>query len=100
MKLIEDLPDSDFKQAAYGGYLLFYSSYLQSEFIYNRDKGDREYLKTLVEAERDNAKDMYELMLKNSTIGFEAANHYYFYKSRLAEKVICCDYLKSKYEVK
>lgn len=100
LKLIEDLPDSDFKQAAYGGYLLFYSSYLQSEFIYNRDKGDREYLKTLVEAERDNAKDMYELMLKNSTIGFEAANHYYFYKSRLAEKVICCDYLKSKYEVK
>ncbi len=100
LELIKDMPDCDFKQAAYGGYLLFYSSYLQSEFINCRDNADCTYLKNIVECERKNATDMYKLMLKNSSYGFEAANHYYFYKARLAEKVICCDYLINKYRAK
>ena len=37
---------------------------------------------------------MYNLMQNNSAIGYEAANHYYFNKGMLAEKVINCEYLK------
>ncbi len=98
LKLIEQMPDCDYKQAAIGGYLLFYSSYLQTEFIMNREGTDYELLAYIAEEERRAAKDMYDLMVKNSTIGYEAANHYYFYKSQLAEKVICCEYLLDKYK--
>ncbi len=100
LNIIENMPDCEYKQMALGGYLLFYSSYLQSEFIDCRDSADYKHFCWIVEEERKNAKLMYELMQKNSAIGFEASNHYYFYKARLAEKVICCDYLKSKYEKK
>ena len=36
---------------------------------------------------------MYRLMTKNNLIGYEAANHYYFNKSMLAEKVLNCQYI-------
>ncbi len=98
IKLIEDMPDCDYKQMAYGGYLLFYSAYLQTEYILNREGNDYEYLSWIVSEERKSAKEMYDLMTKNSTIGYEAANQYYFYKGRLAEKVICCEHLLKKYK--
>ncbi|MBR7132309.1 MAG: hypothetical protein IKD04_02130 [Clostridia bacterium] len=100
LKLIENMPDCDYKQVAHGGYLLFYSSYLQTEFIMNREGTDYEYLAYIAEEESRAAKQMYDLMVKNSTIGYEAANHYYFYKCQLAEKVICCEYLLEKYRGK
>ena len=36
---------------------------------------------------------MLGLMNKNAAIGFEAANHYYFSKGELAEKIINCKYI-------
>lgn len=37
------------------------------------------------------------LMNKNPSIGFEAANHYYFSRFGICEKVVNCDYLLEKY---
>ena len=37
---------------------------------------------------------MYQLMLENPAIGYEAANHYYFNKMMLAEKYISCEHIK------
>lgn len=93
LEVIENMPDCEFKRAAWGGYALFYSSYLQSEFVDKRDSGDVEYLSRLVEEEKKLALLMYELMRKSSLLGYEAANHYYFNKGMLAEKVINCDYV-------
>ena len=45
-------------------------------------------------------KQMLELMNKNASIGFEAANHYYFSKGQLAEKIVNCKYLIEKYQSK
>ena len=46
-----------------------------------------------VREEIKTAQDMLELMNKDASIGFEAANHYYFSKGQLAEKIINCRYL-------
>ena len=95
LELIENMPDCLFKQAAWGGYALFRSSYLQSEFTDKRDNGDKEYLYKLVEEEESLALLMYDLMQKSSLFGYEAANHYYFNRGMLAEKVILCEHIKN-----
>jgi hypothetical protein len=97
LDMIKDLPDNLFKITATGGYLLFYSSYLQSEFIDKRESASKEYLLDIVRKEKENALMMYNLMLKSSTIGYEAANHYYFNKMSLAEKVLNCQCLENYY---
>ncbi|MBE7050988.1 MAG: hypothetical protein E7395_00255 [Ruminococcaceae bacterium] len=90
---INSMPDCAFKQAAWGGYALFYSSYLQSEFVDKRDSDNKAYLAWIAKEEKQNALLMYDLMQKSSLFGYEAANHYYFNKSMLAEKVINCEYI-------
>ncbi len=98
LKEIENIPDCEFKQMAWTGYCLFRSSYLQTDFIMNRDEGKTEKLPEILREERELTLTLYELMKKNSTIGYEAANHYYFNKGMLAEKVISCDYLMERFE--
>lgn len=93
LELIKDMPGCEFKDMALGGYLLFYSSYLQSEFCDKRETADKEYLISIAEKEKENAYLMYGLMRKNNRFGYEAANHYYFNKGSLAEKVINCEYI-------
>lgn len=94
---IKDMPDCDFKRMAYGGYALFCSSYLQSEFVNTRESGDKEYLCKLASEEKEMALLMYELMQKSSLFGYEASNHYYFNKGMLCEKVINCQFLEEKF---
>ncbi len=97
LEIIENMPDCLFKQVSLGGYALFNSCYLQSEYIYNRENGDKKYLSELVSEEEKMALLMYELMQKSSLFGFEASNHYYYNKGMLAEKVINCEYLKNRF---
>ncbi len=91
LSVIEDMEDCEFKQMAWAGYLLMYSSYLQVSFVMERDAGNKAALVEIANEERKNAILMYELMQKNATIGYEAANHYYFNRGMLAEKIINCD---------
>lgn len=88
---ISDMPDCEFKDNAVSGYLLFYSSYLQSLYTDDRDNGKENVF--AVEEEKKLAKIAYEIMLRNNTIGYEPANHYYFNKSMMVEKYLNCDYL-------
>ena len=39
-------------------------------------------------------------MNKNAAIGYEAANHYYFSKGQLLEKIVNCHYVIEKFEEK
>ena len=99
LSYIEHLPtDHSFRQMAYGGYYIFRSCYLQSEFVNNRNSDDKSYLASIVKEEEQIALATYELMQKNSLIGYEAANHYYYNRGMLAEKVIVCRQLLAKYE--
>lgn len=98
LALVESMPENDFKETAYGGYVLFRSSYLQSHFIALRDGGaSAAELLPIVKEERELALLMYSLMQKNARFGYEAANHYYFSKAQLLEKVLCCDGLIRRY---
>ena len=97
LALLEGMPENSLTTAAWGGYALFYSSYLQTEFVLCRERGDFERLRWIVSEERGLALLMYHLMLGSSLIGYEAANHYYFNKGMLIEKALCCDYLAEQY---
>jgi hypothetical protein len=63
-----------------------------------RDAGDRHTMLCDVKEEKVRAKELFHAMNKLPEIGYEAANHYYYNKGMLAEKVISCDYLESRFE--
>ena len=93
LRKIENMPECEFKQVAWAGYAIFRSSYLQAEFINHREKGDIDYLLELITEEKEIALILYDLMHKNSLIGYEAANHYYYNRGMLLEKVISCEHI-------
>ena len=97
LKYLENMPDCSFKDAAYAAYSVFRSSYLQILFNTNRENGNNAELIEHVKKERESARLMYEIMTRNNQIGYEAANHYYFNKGMLAEKVLNCDALIDRY---
>lgn len=93
LEILKNEPLSEAVIMARAAYCLFKSSHNQVCFYIARDSGDRESMKRIATNERDIAKEMLTLMNENSAIGFEAANHYYFSKGQLAEKIINCEYI-------
>ncbi len=90
--------------SASAAYLHFYSTYLQIEFVRARQK----YLKArsssvrskacrklidIANKEASNALQLYELVIRDSRIGFEASNHYYYTVQDLREKALNCRYI-------
>ena len=90
------LPENDSSEVpimAEATYCLFRSSLNQIRFIRARDKGQNQVCTDLAKSELEIAKRMIDIMNKNASIGFEAANHYYFTKMQLAEKILNCQYI-------
>ena len=50
-------------------------------------------LEVLIRAERDLALRLYTIQRRDSRIGYESSNHYFYVPADLAEKVINCDHL-------
>ncbi|MBP3633662.1 MAG: hypothetical protein J6J43_03710 [Oscillospiraceae bacterium] len=99
LRLIENDEDTQTVQMAHASYSLFRSSLNLVKFVRLRDSGgSRKALYDVVLDERENAVNMLALMNQNPAIGFEAANHYYFSRFALCEKVINCDYLLQRYK--
>ena len=48
---------------------------------------------SIVEEEKKLAKIAYEIMVRDNTVGYEPANHYYFNKGLIIEKYLNCDYI-------
>ena len=88
----EDDP-SETADMARAVYCLFRSSLNQTRFIRARDEGRLADAVVEAQSELEIAKQMLMLMNKNPAIGYEAANHYYFSKGQLAEKIINCRYI-------
>jgi hypothetical protein len=93
-------------QIAQATYCLLQSGYQQ--ITYNRvrnlydetkDKALLPQILTLLDQELEIARKMYGVMLHNSTIGFEAANHYFFNRASVAEKMLNCAYLKEQFSL-
>ncbi|MFA6931285.1 MAG: hypothetical protein WCT05_13250 [Lentisphaeria bacterium] len=73
-------------------YCHFRSSYLQIAFIRRRHLGLKK-VQPLLEEEIRLALQMVNLCRKDSRLGFEAGNHYYYTENTLLEKVFNCCYL-------
>ena len=54
----------------------------------------REELQQLLDHEITLAQELFVLTQKDSRIGFEASNHYFYVPLDLVEKVINCDFLR------
>lgn len=66
------------------------SSYLQISFVMARDNKAMDLLPAIVEEESALAKTLYNIVRRDSRIGFEASNHYYYTLNDLQEKVVSC----------
>lgn len=95
-KGLDMLPEGDESEIcimANAAYCLFEASLNQIRFIRARDDGRKSDARAAAKAELECAKRMLSLMNKNAAIGYEAANHYYFSKGQLVEKIINCQYI-------
>ena len=105
LAVISDMEDSEFKDVSIVGYSLFKSVYEQIRFIRARERylrhDEPEIMKSIMcqvaQNELQLAETIYEIMRRNPTIGYEAANHYYFNQTMILEKIINCNYLIEKY---
>ena len=91
---LEGMPLCEFYDMAVYGYTLFKSSLNQISYYIERDgKRDVNVMRRIIASEKEIALTAYRIMLRNSAVGYEAANHYYVTRSMLMEKVVQCDYL-------
>ena len=102
MKLLGE--EGELSDISYISYSLFRASYNQVKFVRLRDEyladNNAETAKALVEVikeEKAVAEKVYEIMCRRPEVGFEAANHYYYSKGMIAEKIINCNWLIEYY---
>jgi len=78
-------------------YCHFRSTYLQICFVRRRDSGN-DYCE-IVSEEEALAIELYQVMRRDSRIGFEASNHYFYVENDLKEKVLNCRSVLKKYRI-
>ena len=76
---------------AWGAYCHLYSTDLQIRFVRSRDAGDSAGVKDAVRKELENTLRLYDIMRRDSRIGFESSNHYYYTLNDLLEKIVNCE---------
>ncbi|TNJ63502.1 hypothetical protein FE784_25335 [Paenibacillus hemerocallicola] len=92
---------TDLVHVSLGSYYHFRSTYYQIAFILEREKlaaaenpeareRSRARMKELAGLELETARQMYDLMLRDSRLAYEASNHYYYTARMLQEKVLNC----------
>lgn len=96
---------ADLAQAAYGAYCHFRSTYLQIAFVRSRDRRllaksakvretERRRLLAVLDEEIGLAQSLHELVRRDSRIGYEASNHYFYTTQDLREKTLNALYLR------
>ena len=98
LDLLGEENDSEVAVMAKGAYCLFASSLNQIRFIRARDERRYADAARAAEDELDISMKMLSLMNQNAAIGYEAANHYYFSKNQLAEKILNCLYMIRRFQ--
>ena len=99
LEILEKESDSgELELMANAAYCLFKSSLNQFRFYLAREKGDTARMILAAQEEAACARKMLALMNRNASIGFEAANHYYYSKGCLCEKVLNCSHIISLLE--
>ena len=92
--VIPDLQEEELRFAEAAA-IHFASVANQCRAIMARDAGEKANLTHLCEAEAKLAVRLHALQSKDSRIGFEASNQYYYTPHDLVEKVINCHWIKA-----
>jgi hypothetical protein len=99
---------ADLKSVARATYLHFRSVYLQISFIRCRDRLSeenlppdelrdlRERIEPIINEEIALARELHEIAGRDSRIGFEASNHYFYTQQDLLEKMLACRFTYEK----
>jgi hypothetical protein len=99
----------ELKDVAEAAYCHFRSTYLQIAFVrlrnlLNSDLPARNRVEicmrifSVIDEEIEIAKALYDIASRDSRIGYEASNHYFYTLQDLVEKVICCEYVRQEYQ--
>ena len=97
LRMIPENDRSETAVMARAAYCLFKSSHNQIRFIRARDEGRFKDAAAIAGEEEKIARMMLDEMNENAAIGYEAANHYYFSKGQIAEKIVNCKYIRELY---
>ena len=100
LALLDENDDSEVAVMARAAYCVFRSSLDQIRFIRARDEKRYSDCIALAESEEKTARLMLDQMNKNAAIGYEAANHYYFSRGQIVEKILNCRYVAEYFKEK
>ena len=82
----------ELRTVAEASYCHLRSTFLQIRFVRARNHGfDKQVMVECAKEELKLTVDLYQIVRRDSRIGFEASNHYYYSLNDLREKVISCD---------
>lgn len=82
----------ELQNVAEASYCHLRSTFLQIRFVRARNHGfDKPVMAECAREELKLAMDLYQIVRRDSRIGFEASNHYYYSLNDLREKVISCN---------
>ena len=90
---VKNASDTETVDMIHATYNTFKSALNQVQFVIARGNSDKARMKEICESEIVIARNQLALMNKNAAIGYEAANHYYYSKGQLAEKIINCSWI-------
>ena len=82
---------------AEAAYCHFRSTYLQIRFVRLRNAGKLKEIPPVLDEEIELAQRLHAVMRRDSRIGFEASNHYYYTANDLKEKILNCEYLRERF---
>ena len=81
---------------ATAAYCHLYSTLMQIRFVMARSAGAAETMKACAAEELKTALTIYDIARRDSRIGFEASNHYFYSLNDLREKIVNCEYVISE----
>lgn len=91
---------SDLMNVAEAAYCHFRSTYLQIRFVRLRNAGDKQTILRILNEEIELAGRLFEVVMRDSRIGFEASNHYYYTIADLKEKILNCEFIIDRLKMK
>ncbi|MBE6928832.1 MAG: hypothetical protein E7463_01010 [Ruminococcaceae bacterium] len=104
LDVLAGMPDCDFKDTARICGALFSASYNQTLFVQARDAflasptaENRAALISVIADEKKLAEETLQIMYRDARVGYEAANHYYFSRTSLMEKILNCAWLEQHF---
>ncbi len=86
----------ELKTMAEASYCHFRSTYMQICFVRAREAGNKEGMLACAKEELELARWLYGIARRDSRIGFEASNHYYYSLGDLKEKMLNCMHIIEK----